>query len=306
MVCINYNIIFTTKFTAEKSINLCNQNTNNNMNNEKQIPVSVIIPVKNEEKNLSKCLELLSDFSEVIVVDSDSTDRTLEIAKQFDCRVVNFEWDGHFPKKRNWALHNIALKNEWVLFLDADEFISETFKDELRIRILSPEFNGYWITYTNHFFGKTLKYGIKFKKLALFKKGSGEYEFIDEDSWSQLDMEVHEHVIIKGKAGYFKTPITHLDYKDLYHYISRHNEYSTWEAHRYLKLLNTPDKKLTFKQKVKYRFIDTWCFGFLYFLLNYFIFLSFLDGRSGYIFSVYKMLYFFDIKVKITELRKRW
>ena len=84
-----------------------------------KIPVSVIIPVKNEEKNLPRCLSLLKDFSEVIVVDSHSTDKTPQIAEEYGCSLIEFTWNGRFPKKRNWVLRNVELQNTWVLFLDA-------------------------------------------------------------------------------------------------------------------------------------------------------------------------------------------
>ena len=270
----------------------------------KKIPISVIIPVRNEEKNLPKCLSLLSNFSEVIVVDSHSTDLTPEIVKEFKYELVNFEWEGHFPKKRNWVLRNINLKNEWVLFLDADEFITDEFKYEIGQAIKSKNYVGFWISYQNYFLGKDLKYGIKMKKLALFKKNKGEYEFIDEEMWSHLDMEIHEHPIIQGEIGVIKSPIIHLDFKGLSHYIAKHNEYSTWEANRYLKLINAKNEKLTFRQKIKYGLLNTWTFGFLYFLLNYIFYLGFLDGKVGFVFSVYKMQYFFNVKAKIFELKK--
>jgi glycosyltransferase involved in cell wall biosynthesis len=268
-----------------------------------KIPVTVVIPVKNEKKNLPQCLRLLSDFSEVIIVDSNSTDSTPEIVKELGYELINFVWDGHFPKKRNWVLRNMALKNEWVLFLDADEFVTKEFKSELRCLLNSSEYNGFWISYQNHFLGKNMRHGIKMKKLALFKKDKGEYELIDEDVWSHLDMEIHEHPIIKGKIGIVKSPIIHIDFKGLSHYIAKHNEYSTWEAHRYLNLLSNKDKKLTFRQKIKYKLLDTWAFGFLYFILNYIFYAGFLDGRIGYVFSIYKMQYFFNIKTKIFELK---
>lgn len=268
------------------------------------LPVSVVIPVKNEEKNLPHCLELLSNFSEVIVVDSSSTDKTSDIVREYGYQLINFEWNGQFPKKRNWVLRNVPLQNEWVLFLDADEFVTDTFKTELINAINSEEYCGFWLSYKNHFLGKSLKHGIKMKKLALFKKSEGGYEWIDEKEWSHLDMEIHEHPIIKGKVGEIKSPLIHLDYKDLSHYIAKHNEYSTWEANRYIKLLQTQNKKLTFRQKIKYKLLNTWSFGLIYFLLNYVVYLGFLDGREGYIFSVYKMHYFFNVNVKIFEIKK--
>jgi glycosyltransferase involved in cell wall biosynthesis len=270
---------------------------------DSKIPVTVVIPVQNEEKNLPKCLVLLSDFSEVIVVDSNSTDRTPDIVKEYGYQLIDFEWNGHFPKKRNWVLRNIELKNEWVLFLDADEFITDKFKNELIQAIKNEEYDAFWLSYQNCFLGKNIKHGIKMKKLALFKKSKGEYEFIDENYWTNLPVEIHEHPIIKGKIGKIKSTITHLDFRGLYHYIAKHNEYSTWEANRYLKLINEKNGKLTFRQKIKYKFLNTWTFSFLYFLLNYIFYLGFLDGKAGFVFSVYKMQYFFNVKAKIFELK---
>jgi len=164
-----------------------------------KIPITVIIPTKNEELNLTKCLSNLSNFNQVIVIDSESIDQTPEIVKKFDVEYYIFTWNGKFPKKRNWALRNINILNEWVLFLDADEHLTKEFISEISEKIKDTKINGYWITYQNHFIGKKLIHGDTMKKLAFFKKGKGEYEKIEEDSWSHLDMEVHEHPIIEGK-----------------------------------------------------------------------------------------------------------
>ena len=87
--------------------------------------LTIVIPVKNEEKNLPGCLENIKTFGNVVIVDSGSTDRTLEIAAEFGREVVQFKWDGQFPKKRNWVLRNYEFKTSWVMFLDADERITE-------------------------------------------------------------------------------------------------------------------------------------------------------------------------------------
>ena len=177
----------------------------------KPIPVTVVIPVKNEEKNLPVCLELLKDFTEVVVVDSNSTDRTPEIVEQYGRKLVNFTWNGQFPKKRNWTLRNVALRNEWVLFLDADEFVTEDFKAELARTIAHTDCVGFWVNYVNDFMGKVLKHGAVMPKLPLFRVGAGEYEFIDEKQWSHLDMEIHEHPILNGKVGVIGKPLPEHD-----------------------------------------------------------------------------------------------
>ena len=85
------------------------------------LPVTVVVPVRNEEKNIAECLTRLRGFAGVLVVDSGSTDRTCDIAREHGARVITFEWDGRFPKKRNWVLRTQAIETPWVLFLDADE-----------------------------------------------------------------------------------------------------------------------------------------------------------------------------------------
>lgn len=267
-----------------------------------KIPVTVIIPVKNEEKNLPECLSRLSDFSEVIVVDSQSTDRTPEIVKTFGFRLINFVWNGQYPKKRNWTLRNIPIKNEWVLFLDADEYVTESFKSDIIKKIEDDRYAGFWIYYDDHFMGKQLKHGVRMRKLALFRKGKGEYEYIDEKSWSHLDMEIHEHPVIEGNVGTISSPLVHMDYNGLEHYIIKHNAYSTWEAKRYLKI-EWGKKKFTRRQKIKYALLDSWFYGICYFFYAYFIRLGILDGKAGLLFNLFKMQYYFHIKCKIQELK---
>lgn len=267
-----------------------------------KIPVSVVIPVKNEEKNLSQCLSLLKDFSEVIVVDSHSTDSTPQIVKEYGYRLIDFSWNGRFPKKRNWVLGNVELKNTWVLFLDADESVTDDFVTCVRKKISRTDCCGFWIYYNDHFMGKQLKHGVKMRKLALFRKDKGEYEYIDEHAWSHLDMEIHEHPIIDGKVEVLPASLRHNDYKGLEHYIAKHNAYSTWEVHRFFQLIKSK-VHLTFRQKVKYFLLDSWLLAPMYFFYAYFLRLGILDGKAGLLFSLYKMQYFFQMKCKIIEYK---
>jgi glycosyltransferase involved in cell wall biosynthesis len=269
----------------------------------RNIPITVIVSVKNEELNLPKCLECLSEFSEVIVVDSNSSDKTPNIVKLFGYKLINFKWNGKFPKKRNWTLENVNLKNDWVLFLDADEYLTEQFIKEVSKKISQNTHNGYWLYYNNFFMGKEQKYGLKMRKLALFKKGVGRFEQIAEDNWSHLDMEIHEHPIIRGIVGHFKSTILHKDYKGLEHYIARHNAYSSWEAKRFMSLKKDKVTKLTLRQKIKYSLIQTGLLPYLYFIGTYIFKLGILDGLSGFYFARFKSNYFFQIQTKINELK---
>lgn len=105
-----------------------------------KLPITVVIPAKNEASNLPRCLKALDDsFEDVVVVDSGSTDQTQEIARSFQAGVLDFQWDGKFPKKRNWVLRNYGFKTPWVLFLDADECVTPTFIQELSNRLPNSE-----------------------------------------------------------------------------------------------------------------------------------------------------------------------
>jgi glycosyltransferase involved in cell wall biosynthesis len=271
---------------------------------ENNLPITVVVSVKNEELNLSKCLKCLKNFSQVIVVDSNSTDKTPEIVRSFGYKLVNFNWNGKFPKKRNWTLENVNIKNDWVLFLDADEYLTKQFINEVSAKIDLNEHTGYWIYYNNFFLGEEQKYGLKMRKLALFKKDFGRFEQINEDNWSHLDMEIHEHPIINGSIGKIKSTIIHKDYNSLEHYISKHNSYSSWEANRYLSLKKDKAIKLTLRQQIKYNLIENGLLPYLYFFGTYILKAGFLDGMSGYYFARFKLFYFFQIQVKIKEYKK--
>lgn len=270
-----------------------------------KIPITVILSVKNEELNLPSCLEKLKRFSQIIVVDSGSTDKTKEIAIEKGAEVLQFQWNGKFPKKRNWALQNANLENEWILFLDADEFVTDEFVSEVENKIQDPNYNGFTIQFENYFMGRKLKYGYGFQKSALFKKSKGAYEKIDEDLWSHLDMEVHEHPIIEGKVGVIKAKVVHKDFKNLEHYIDKHNAYSTWEAQRYLQIKQTKNQHLSFNQKIKYGLLNTGFLPAVYFLGAYFLKLGFLDGKEGFYLARFKSHYFFQIQTKIDLLKNK-
>ncbi|MBN8600709.1 MAG: glycosyltransferase family 2 protein [Planctomycetes bacterium] len=272
-----------------------------------QLQISVCIPTKNEEKNLGSCLSSLrNEFDDVWVVDSGSTDGTIKIAKEFGAKTANFQWNGEFPKKRNWALRNLNFVHPWVLFLDADESVTPLFIQELHQIIPHTQNVGFWLSYTNYFMNRELLHGDPMRKLALFRRDAGEYEQIPEFGWSSLDMEIHEHPVLQGMVGVLKSKIEHRDYRGLQHYIAKHNEYSLWEAKRFLWLKSAEASKwseLTPRQRFKYRNLDKWWLSHLYFWGAVLIKRGFLDGRYGWNFACLKRRYFQEIRLKIIELR---
>lgn len=269
------------------------------------LPITVVIPVRNEEKNLPECLRSLNHaFAHVLVVDSGSTDATRTIAREAGARLLDFRWDGKFPKKRNWVLRNYTFETEWVFFLDADERVTPGFVEELHRVLPLTTHSGFWVTFRNWFMRKPVAHGDTMRKLALFRVGAGEYEKFDEDFWSNLDMEVHEHPVLTGTLGHLATKLEHYDYRDLHHYIAKHNEYSTWEANRYAWLKKNAAEnweQLTPRQRFKYKHLDKWWLGYLYFAVAYVAKFGFLDGRIGWTFNRLKMRYFQDVRLKILE-----
>lgn len=269
--------------------------------------MTVAIPVRNDASNLRKCLPRLLAFQHIFVIDSASSDDTRQIAEAHGARVLDFAWNGKFPKKRNWFLQNTQLNTEWILFLDADEFVDARFCDEVRTEISNTGKVGFWLNYTNHFLGQPLKFGVPQRKLALFRADAGEYERIDEDHWSGLDMEVHEHPVLVGETGEISSPIDHDEDRGLAKFIDRHAQYAAWEARRWA-LLNTPwtsasGPSLTQRQHFKYRHVQRWWYPAFYFLYAYIMRLGFLDGRAGFAYAVLKSWYFYLIRLMIHEHR---
>lgn len=273
------------------------------MGNQLDNLLTVVIPVKNEEKNLPACLDNVKAIKNVVVVDSGSTDRTLEIAARHNREVVQFEWNGEFPKKRNWVLRNYKFKTQWVFFLDADEFPKEDFWAELAQVLPVTECVGFWVGYDVWFLGRILRHGVHARKTAIVKIGYGEYEKIDEQRWSKLDMEIHEHLIFNGPVGVVKARVEHHDKKPLTAYYDRHNAYSSWEAERFQKI--TDSSILTFKQRVKYFFIRSKVYPVFYFFAFYILKLGFLDGQPGFFFAIGKLCQLYHIRAKVYEVEHR-
>jgi glycosyltransferase involved in cell wall biosynthesis len=284
------------------------------------LPISVIVPVLNEEPNIAACLESVRFADEVFVVDSGSTDRTVAIAESMGAKVVQFHFRPGGHRKKNWALENLPFRNEWVLLLDADERVTPELEREIRQEFeQGPRFDGYYLNRKLIFMGRWLRFGGNYPSwnLRLFRHKLGRYEKLDtEDLESAGDVEVHEHVVLQGKAGYLREPMLHLDYKDLSRWIARHNNYSTWDAKVRLNLLRGKDLSRSIparffgspverKRWLKKLWIRLPCRPFLRFFYMYVIRLGFLDGKPGFIYAVLKGIQEFHINAKMWEMESR-
>jgi glycosyltransferase involved in cell wall biosynthesis len=277
-----------------------------------KIPVSVIVPVRNEARNLPRCLESLRDMGEVHVIDSNSSDATVEIARTFGANVVQFNYHGGWPKKRQWAINTLPLAFDWILLVDADEALTPELASEIKTAIHNSDFDGYHIELQMHFLGRRLRHsGAAFFKLSLFRRHKGRFEcrIGDQDS-SMCDMEVHEHVVVNGKTSKLKCPIIHHNVENLSRYIQKHDEYSNWEARVWLagdsSVQDLPPAAFG-TQAQRRRWLRSKLFALpgsplLFFVYKYFVRLGFLDGIPGLIYCGMQGIQFFHIKAKIYEL----
>jgi glycosyltransferase involved in cell wall biosynthesis len=279
------------------------------------LPVSVIVPVRNEAHNLPRCLASLRAVGETYVVDSHSTDGTADIARSYDAKVLQFHYEGGWPKKRQWAMDSLSFAYDWIMLLDADEALTPELTEEIRHAIKDPGLDGYYVALQMFFLGKPLRHsGATFEKLSLFRRGKGRFEcrLTDQDT-SMCDMEVHEHVVVDGRTAKLKIPLLHRNVESLSRYIQKHNEYSNWEARVWLRgeasAGELPPSPIG-TQAQRRRWLRKKLFGvpgspLLFFIYKYIFRLGFLDGVPGLIYCGLQGIQFFHIKAKIYELKRK-
>ncbi len=272
--------------------------------------VTVLIPVYNEEAHLEACLASVAYWAErVVVVDSFSTDRTLEIAASFADRgveVVQNRYAGPADQK-NWALDHCGVETDWVLFLDADELVSPELAREILAvtEDAANEVAGYFVNRRIIWYGKWIRHGGWFPNwnLRLFRSHRARYE----------QRRVHEHMVVDGPTARLEGHLIHEDLRDLTHSIAKHNRYSNLEAAEYLEALegerDAYARLFSHDPLARRRWIKTrvWaplpCKGLLYFVWCYFFRLGFLDGALGLRYHVMHAIYKHFDEAKLWELR---
>lgn len=278
-----------------------------------KVPVSILLPIKNEAENLRRCLDSVRWADEIVAVDSQSTDASLAIAQEYGANVVQFQFNGTWPKKKNWALENVPFKHEWVFILDADEVLPPEAANEFAEAIARNDgVVGYWINRRFFFLGRWLRHAYYPNwNLRLFKHSLGRYERLTEAETRSGDNEVHEHVIVQGPTARLRSEMDHYAFPTVETFIEKHNRYSNWEARvavdkklsgsegalsnkrverrRRLKQLS---QRLPFRPLLRFLYVYVWQRGFL-------------DGRDGYYFARLHATYEFLSVVKTYELRRQ-
>lgn len=278
------------------------------------VPVSVLIPIRNEAANLPRCLASVRWAGEIFVVDSQSTDGSVEIAQRAGARVVQFHFNGSWPKKKNWALEHLPFQHEWVLILDADEVMPPDAESELRT-LLARDGDGkagFWINRRFMFMGRWLKHAYYPNwNLRLLKHRLGRYERLVQGPTSSGDNEVHEHIIVRGDTGRLHCEMDHYAFPSIDVFMEKHNRYSNWEARlevegwhasgdeslqsgrvRVRRALKRFARHLPFRPTLRFFYVYLWQGGFL-------------DGRAGYIFARLHATYEFLAVAKAIELRRQ-
>lgn len=281
------------------------------------LPITVLIAARNEERNIARCLCSLSPAERLIVLDSKSTDGTAEVASGLGAEVVQFNYTGGYPKKRQWALDTLTITTPWVLLLDADEAVSPALWNEMALAITRVDAaDAYFITKGFHFLGRRFRFGgFSHKAVLLFRRGKARFERLIEESESGLDMEVHERIIVDGRLASLKAPLIHEDFKGLNAYIERHNKYATWEARvRYMFLYGAaggnggirPNFLGNHQERRRFLKMIAMRVPFeppLWFLYHYIVRLGFLEGRPGLIASRIRSWYVAQVGAKLQALR---
>lgn len=197
-----------------------------------KIPVTVIIVTRNEAQNLPRCLAALSDFDDIIVVDSHSTDDTTAIARAQGATVISYTWNGAYPKKRQWCLDNVATRHDRIFFVDADEIITQALADD--IRALDWRCAGYFVRGRYVFDGQPLRFGLKNNKLALFDRTRFAFPVVDDlDAPGMGEMEGHYQPLPKARdarVGQMRAELLHYSGDDGPGWRARHENYAAWEA----------------------------------------------------------------------------
>ena len=275
-------------------------------------PISVLIPAKNEAVNLAACLASVAWCDDVVVVDSGSSDGTPDIARAAGARVVDFKWNGGFPKKKNWALGNVPWKNDWVFIIDADERATPELQTAMRAALGQSQHQGFYVNRRFWFLDGWLNHCGYYPSwnLRFFRHALGRYEHPAGGAGGGAgDNEVHEHVELQGSAGYLAGEMEHYAFPDIATWVEKHNRYSNWEARLQAEAARADaaglEASLARKRRLRRLAWSLPCRPWLRFLYHYVWRAGFLDGRRGFVFCRLMGWYEFLCATKARELQRK-
>jgi len=271
--------------------------------------VAVIVLTYNEEINIAQALDSVAGWAnEIFVLDSFSTDRTLDIARPYGCHITQHRFE-NYARQRNFALDELPIRSAWILFLDADEWLPDALKREISTTLAAaPAINGFYLNRRLMWMGRWVRRGYYPSWiLRLFRRGKGRCE----------DREVNEHLIVEGATAQLHEDFIHADRKGVTDWIEKHNRYATLEAQTLLAVKHASDyqeidARLSGTQAQRKRWLRHRVWNrmpplirpFLYFFYRYVVKGGFLDGREAFIFHFLQALWFpMLIDIKYLELK---
>lgn len=277
-----------------------------------RLPLTVLILTFNEEKNIAACIESVRDMTDdIFVVDSGSTDNTIEIVRSFGVNIVQHPFE-NYSRQRNWALQHLPIRHEWVLNLDADHRVTDTLRKNLYKCFAAPipgDLNGFLISRRTIFMGKWIRFGGHYPvyHAVLFRRERG---FCEEKVYDQ-------HFKVEGRVQKVKGDIVNVFDDPLERFTERHNRWSTLEAQELsfggpqasARLVSADIAGNAIQQrrylKSVYERLPLFIRPSLYFFIRYFLRLGFLDGRRGLIFHFLQGFWFrFLIDAKVYEIKR--
>ncbi len=245
--------------------------------------ITAIIPTFNEEHNIEQAIESVKWADEILVVDSFSTDKTVEIAKNLGARILQREY-GNSASQKNWTIPQAS--HEWIFLLDADERVDSSLEQEVKSIVSNTKepFQAYWIKRRNFFMGKEVKYSgwQGDKVIRLFKRDLCKYE----------EKSVHAEVICDGEVGTMKQKLIHYTFKDIHHYLEKWDRYTTWSAN---------DRAARGEQPGWYHFLIKPAFRFFH---DYILKGGILDGLTGFILCTLSSASVFMRYLKVRQIVK--
>ncbi len=266
--------------------------------------ITAVITTKNEQLHIARCIDSAAPLGRVVVVDGGSEDTTLEIAGAHGAEVVEHTWEGYSAQK-NWALKNLSIETEWVLFLDADEYVTDGLRAEMIAAIRTDSVNGFYVARENIVFGRQLRHAWWYPdyQMRLFRRMKGRYE-------NRL---VHEHVVIDGKTDFLQGPLFHENLKGVGAWMERHIAYAALEAVEIRAALaggrtgdikprlfgSRAERRRAIKTRIWYRMPFRPAIRFLWL---YGIKRGFLDGRQGRVYCQLVSAYEALIDANLLEL----
>lgn len=274
------------------------------------IPVTVIVMTRNEAANIAACLALLDRFAQVLVVDSDSTDATAGIANAKGAELIAFQWNGMYPKKKQWSLSHAAVRHDWVLFVDADERVTPQLVVEIAaLMTRGPQAAAYFIDSRPLWLGRVLRHGTPYRKIALLDRRRTRFPVCPDLHVTRMwEVEGHYQPMVEGPVERLSSRMIHADAKPPADWFDRHNRYSDWEA----ELAHGGDAtgsllagERGLRRGAKRLLARVPGRPWLAFLHAYVWHLGFLDGKAGLHHALSRLFYYWSIDLKRDWLAAR-